>query len=139
MGPSVESVRLFRESLERCLADHTFTQRFYARFLLSHDDIAPRFAHVDLKRQGNVLRSSLYLVLRGAMGHRDGIEHLEDVARSHSRKGHDIPAHLYGHWLECLVAAARETDRTFDDDMERHWRAALAPCIEIMQRRYEQP
>ncbi len=138
MGPSPESVSVFRQSLERCLADRTFTQRFYARFLLSHDEVAVRFAKVDLKRQSTILRSSLYLVLRGAMGHRDGIEHLEDVAASHARTGHDIPPYLYQHWLDCLIEAASETDPEFAPELAGHWRAALGPCIEIMTRRHRE-
>ncbi len=129
-----ESLPIFQESLERCLADATFTQRFYARFLLSSDEVAARFAHVDLKRQANVLKSSLYLVLRGAMGQPDGRDHLEDVARTHERHGIDIPRQLYDHWLECLVLAARETDPQFGPEHEKHWRACLEPCIAVVVR-----
>jgi len=136
MGPS-ESLAAFQSSLERCLADLTFTQRFYARFVLSSDEVAARFAHVDLKRQANVLRVSLYLVLRAAMGHGDGLEHLEEVARTHSKRGYDIPPHLYDHWLECLIAAARETDPRFDAEHEGHWRNCLVPCVELLARRHQ--
>ncbi len=135
MGPSA-SLTPFQSSLERCLADMTFTQRFYARFVLSSDEVAARFAHVDLKRQANVLRVSLYLVLRAALGQRDGIEHLEEVGRTHSRHGYDIPPHLYAHWLDCLIAAARETDPHFDDGLETHWRSCLVPCVELMTRQH---
>ncbi|MBX7197592.1 MAG: globin [Sandaracinaceae bacterium] len=127
-----DSLPVFQASLERCLGDSTFTQRFYARFLLSSDEVAQRFAHVDLKRQSNVLRSSLYLVLRGAMGYEDGREHLENVAHTHGRLGIDIPRHLYDYWLDCLVLAARETDPHFGPDHERHWRACLEPCIAVV-------
>jgi hypothetical protein len=132
--PPRDSLPIFRDSLERCLADPTFTQRFYARFVLSSDEVAGRFKHVDLKRQANVLRSSLYLVLRGAMGHPDGLEQLEGVARTHGRLGLDIPRHLYMHWVDCLLAAARETDPGFGPHHESHWRAALEPCIETVLR-----
>lgn len=135
MGPT-ESLASFQESLERCLADQTFTHRFYARFVLSSDDVADRFAKVDLKRQASVLRSSLYLILRAAMGRDEGIEHLEEVARTHSRKGHDIPPHLYAHWVDCLIAAARETDPHFTEQHEQHWRACLAPCIAVLTDRH---
>jgi truncated hemoglobin YjbI len=133
MSPK-DSLPIFQDSLERCLADATFTQRFYARFVRSSDEVADRFKHVDLKRQANVLRSSLYLVLRGAMGHSDGLDHLDDVARTHGKKGLDIPRHLYMHWLDCLLAAARETDPAFGAEHESHWRAALEPCIERLLR-----
>lgn len=126
----------FRESLERCLADATFTQRFYARFLLASEEAASKFAQVDLKRQSNVLRSSLYLVLRAALGHPDGVEHLEDLGRSHARTRHDIDPHLYVHWLDSLIAAASETDPRFSPAVEKAWRAALEPCIERMTRHY---
>ena len=124
----------FRDSLERCLGQPTFTQRFYARFLLASDEVADRFAQVDLKRQASVLRSSLYLVLRASMGHEDGRDHLEDVAVKHGRMGLDIPSHLYDHWLECLIAAARECDPQFHAGYEASWRAVLLPCIDIVRR-----
>lgn len=131
-----ESLPIFQQSLERCLANPTFTQRFYARFVLSSEEVAARFEKIDLKRQANVLKSSLYLVLRGAMGQRDGLDHIEDVARTHSQRGYDIPPRLYDHWLDCLVAAARETDPEFGPGHEDHWRACLRPCIEIMVRHH---
>lgn len=130
-------LEMFRDSLERCLADPTFTQRFYARFLLSHDEVERKFAHVDLKRQGKVLRASLYMVLRAALGHADGVEHLEELARTHSKLRHDVGPHLYEHWLDCLIAAARETDTSFGEGLADAWRAGLRPAIDIMTRRYE--
>lgn len=122
----------FQNSLDRCTVDQTFLQRFYARFLLTSEEIAERFEGVDLKRQTHVLRTSLYMVVRAASGFEDGIAHLQDIARTHSKDGYDIKPAFYEHWLEALLAAAAETDPDFDDETADAWTSILRPCIDIM-------
>lgn len=126
----------FRASLDRCASQPTFTRRFYARFVLSSDEVARKFETVDLKRQASVLQASLYMMLRAASGHDDGLAQLRDIARTHSRRGYDIGAHLYEHWLRCLVTVAGGTDPTFDAEIEAAWRATLQPCIDAMIEAY---
>ncbi|MFO0683750.1 MAG: globin [Sandaracinus sp.] len=127
MAPA--SYPVFENSLTRCLASPTFLKRFYARFMAAHPDIAQRFQHTDLDKQVRVLRASLYMMLRAAAGHEDGIAHLRDVGRTHGARNLDIHAALYDTWLDSLIAVAREVDTTFDDATEHAWRENLAPCI----------
>ncbi|MEZ4337307.1 MAG: globin [Sandaracinaceae bacterium] len=101
----------FTRSLERCLADPSFTSHFYARFLLSSEDIARRFDGIDLKRQATVLKSSLYLVMRAAHGLEDGLDHLARIAESHSANHLGVEPHHYRLWLDALLAVMRETGR----------------------------
>ena len=122
----------FERSLHRCTSDETFLDRFYARFLLTSDEIAVRFEGVDLKRQTSILRASLYLVLRAASGLADGQAHLRDIARSHSKQGYDIKPVFYDHWLSSLLMAAAETDPQFDEATRSAWEASLRPCIDVM-------
>ena len=122
----------FFQSLQRCTSDPTFLQRFYARFLLSSDEVAAKFARVDIPRQSRILRTSLYLMCRAAAGFEDGLSHLREIATSHSRAKLDIGPHLYNIWLDCLVIVASETDPEFDDAVAQSWRATLQPCIAVM-------
>ena len=122
----------FERSLFRCSADESFLERFYDRFLKSSDEVAARFSGVDMKRQRNILRGSLYLVARAAGGFSDGMEHLEQIARSHGERGLDIKPSFYDQWLDALVGAARQTDPSFDDATADAWLACLRPCIAVM-------
>lgn len=122
----------FQASLERCLGAPDFLQRFYARFLLSHPTIEAHFARTNLKKQAAILRTSLYLVLRAAQGHEDGLDHLREVGRTHSSRGYGIGAHEYTLWLHTLLDVAREVDPEFDADCEGSWRACLEPCIALV-------
>lgn len=126
------SYSIFQVSMERCLANPTFIDRFYARFLLTHPEIAEKFARTDLKKQAHVLRASLYLMLRAAAGHEDGIAHLHDVGRTHTRRQLGIERSHFDTWLDTLLGVARETDPGFDTLTEAAWRESLVPCIEAI-------
>ncbi|MBX3269412.1 MAG: hypothetical protein KF729_04080 [Sandaracinaceae bacterium] len=122
----------FQRSLERCLADPTFTSRFYARFVLSSDEIAALFAETDIAKQGVVLKRSLYLVMRAARGLEDGLEHLERIAESHSARGLGIEPRHYAHWLDTLIAVMRETDPAYEPALEVLWREVFGHCVAQM-------
>lgn len=124
-----EALARFERSLLSCLGNTTFVDRFYARFILANDEIASMFARSNLQRQAKVLQASLYLVLRAASGHADGLAHLGDVGRTHSARGLTIQPHHYDIWLDTLVVVASEVDPRFDVATEAAWRACLAPCI----------
>ena len=138
LGVDAAILDRFEQSLHRCTADETFLQRFYARFLLSNEEVAKRFEGVDLKRQTRVLKTSLYLVLRAASGLADGMSHLEGIAHSHAKNGYDIKPSFYEHWLESLLLAAQETDPHFDDEIREAWVSSLRPCIDRMIERWTQ-
>ncbi len=126
------SLDRFTRSLERCLADPSFASRFYARFLLSSEEIAALFAHTELKTQGLVLRRSLYLVMRAAYGLEDGLEHLERIAESHSSRGLGIEERHYILWLDTLIAVMRETEPMYEEGLDDLWRAVFQGCIDHM-------
>lgn len=123
---------VFEASMHRCLADASFLDRFYARFLLAHPEIAAKFARVDLAKQARVLRASLYLVLRAAAGHEDGLTHLAEVGHTHGSRKLDIRASHYQTWLDTLIQVASEVDGSFDGHVEAAWRENLAPCIQAV-------
>lgn len=129
---STEELDRFSRSLERCLADPSFTSRFYARFLLSSEEVAELFANTDLKRQGTVLKKSLYMVMRAANGLEDGLDHLARIAESHSSRQLRIQPHHYGYWLDSLIAVMRETEPAYEPGLEDLWRTVFQRIIDHM-------
>jgi len=133
-----ETLDRFQRSLERCLSDHSFVSRFYARLMLSSDEVAKKFEGTDLKKQATVLKRSLYMVLRAAHQLEDGLEHLAAISRSHSARGLDISPRLYRHWLDTLLAVMRETEPDYEPELDQVWRAVLVPVIDHMIEHYAQ-
>lgn len=129
---TTEELDRFSRSLERCLADPSFTSRFYARFLLSSEEIPRVFAGTDLKRQGSVLKQSLYLVMRAAHGLEDGLEHLGRIAESHAERRLGVEPHHYELWLDALLLALRETDTAWEPGIDELWRKVFQRCIDHM-------
>lgn len=132
-GSEVErAVDVFECSLARCLAEGDFTEAFYERFLASSSEVKEKFAHTDFAKQKKVLETSLYLMARATLGMEDGLQHLESVARSHSKRRLDITPSHYGLWLDCLVETAREFDPEFRREVEAAWRTLLQRGIDRM-------
>ncbi|MFK7984661.1 MAG: globin [Sandaracinaceae bacterium] len=122
----------FEASMNRCLADPAFLERFYERFMGSSPEVAAKFTHTNLPRQIKMLGDSLRLVLKAAGGLEEGREHLTRIAESHSARGLGIDAELYILWLQSLVSTAEETDPEWNPALDQTWRAALRPCIDAM-------
>lgn len=131
-------VSAFQRSLGRCLNSGDFMQSFYDRFLGSSPEVRERFANTDFAKQKGILKSSLYLMARAALGLEDGREHLEEIAHEHGRRRLDISPHLYELWLESLIATAREHDPGFEDAVEDAWRELLTQGIDHMVAVYRQ-
>lgn len=126
------TISIFQASLDRCIVDSSFLARFYSHFRATNADAAARFAHVDMARQERVLRASLYMMLRAAQGGDDGLQHLSEIADSHSQARHDIRPAEYEHWIASLMNAVSECDPSFDASVERAWRSCIQPCIDRM-------
>jgi truncated hemoglobin YjbI len=137
LPPDASPSEVFQASLDRCVADPSFLARFYHRFQATNAQAAARFAHVDMARQERVLRASLYMILRAAQGGEDGLQHLAEIASSHSKQGHDIGPAEYEHWLASLLEAVRECDPDCSDTTLSAWRACIQPCVDVMVARYE--
>jgi hemoglobin-like flavoprotein len=131
----IQAIR-FTKSLERCMAQPAFLDRFYARFMGSAPEIAAHFRDTDFTKQKNALSSSLYLMVMAIQGGDAATTYLEGVARRHSRADLDIAPELYDVWLECLIATARDHDPHFNGDVEQSWRQTLQFGIDFMRERY---
>jgi hemoglobin-like flavoprotein len=127
-----QAVEVFEGSLTRCLEAGDFMGAFYERFMGASEEVRERFAHTDFDKQKRVLKESLYLMSRACLGHAEGLEHLESVARSHSRRYLDITPSLYQVWLDALIVTAGEFDGEFSESIETAWKQLLQPGIERM-------
>ncbi len=129
-------VELFNDSIERCTRSPDFLYRFYTLFLASSDAVAKKFEQTDLRKQAKMLEASLYIMML-ARGESEQIDHLERLAKRHSRADLDIKPELYDLWLDKLLQAVREFDPIFDLETEAAWRRMLQPGIEFLKIRYE--
>ena len=138
MDVDADVLATFEASLQRCRSDRRFLQRFYQLFLQSSDEVAERFAGVDLDRQADVLDASLYYMLRAARGSPDGRDHLDEIAKSHDKHGHDIKPAWYDLWLSALLTAVSMTDPQHDDSVRAAWTQSLEPCIDTMRKAWDE-
>lgn len=112
-----------------------FLRRFYTIFTARDERIASKFADTDWGMQIYLLRHGISASLMYATGSDLGGSEVSRLVQSHSRKGYDIydiPAWLYGEWLEALIAAIWETDTQMNDRLEQRRRAAVKPATDAM-------
>lgn len=136
--PPVSPIEAFRSSLKRCLAAPDFLLDFYGRFMASSDEVREKFANTDFTLQTRVLADSLWAMSVAAQGKAGSPAwgDLPRLAEKHSRRDLDIRPGLYDQWLDCLVAAARQHDPDFSDEVETAWRETLWVGIEYLRSRY---
>ena len=124
-------IQLFNDSLDRCIADRHFLDRFYERFIGSSPAVAERFADTDMRRQKRALKASLYTAMLAADGNQPALEHLEVLRERHHGLG--VADEEYDWWLDCLLVTVRESVGDFDVRLERTWRRVLAVAIRILR------
>jgi len=134
MGDQV--TELFNQSLDRCLTQPGFMDRFYEIFLNSSEEVVDKFANTNFHRQKRMLRLSLYLIVSIGQSMPEAESHFERIAEQHSRSQLDIKPALYDLWLTSLLKAVSEFDPNFDKQLEEAWRKTLAYGIEFMRIRY---
>jgi len=131
-----DTVRIFNESLDRCLSQPEFLHRFYETLLASSAEIAEKFKHTDFERQRAALKTALYVLLFAHEWGLEGDAYLRGLALRHSRQDLDVRPELYDLWLESLLKTASEFDQFFDDATADSWRTVLVPGIQFMKSAY---
>ncbi len=131
--------QLFDESYNRALASKVdgkgFMERFYERFINASPVVREKFKKTDMHLQQQMLETSIHY-LAYLFSSTQVTQHIEQIARIHSRVDHDIPVDLYDLWLDELIETLREFDSEFDDDIELSWRLTLARGIAYMKFKY---
>ena len=129
---------LYRESLERCLEDERFIEKFYHHFMASSPAIREKFAKVDWDRQYRMIVDSFHLMVEAAEKGTDNEPGLWRIAVQHGDHGHKIPGWMYENWLESLLATVSEIDPMYNDDVEAAWFRVMSDGIAFMKaRRFE--
>lgn len=131
MAISQEQIRIFNDSLDRCIANPRFMEIFYERFIGGSPEIAAKFTNTDMKRQHRTLKASLYTAMLAADGNPPALSHLAWLRDHHHDLG--IEDEHYERWLECLLAAVRECGGEIDVRVERAWRDVLELAIQVMK------
>ena len=119
-------------SYDRCLEDDRFYDTFYDKFLAKSEEIPPLFATTDFRRQKQMIRMSVRMMVRLGAGEAGTKLAISKLGESHSRRQHNIPAHLYDLWLDALCESIAQHDPDYTPELEQQWRDTMKPGIEMM-------
>jgi hemoglobin-like flavoprotein len=134
------AIMVFNDSLARCLRGDQLFQRFYEHFLASSEEVREKFRNTDFRNQRRMLQTSFYMLVEYiALGWPECKAYLERIAEAHSKRGRDIPPHLYDLWLDCLLQAVKECDPHYTTEVEASWRFMMGAGIVFLKSRYELP
>ncbi len=124
-------IEAFNDSLDQCVGDPTFLDRFYDRFIASSPDLPAFFANTAMDRQKRALKASLYTALMVADGNQAATAHLRTLGELHRRLG--IDDRHYRLWLDSLTATVAETEAVEQNSaVEESWKKVLGCSIDIM-------
>ena len=122
------------QSYGRCCNRDEFFVDFYSYFMGSSDAIRQRFVNTDMPAQRHLLRAGILQLVLHARGMSD--RKLKALGESHDRTGYIIPPEWYNLWLDALMTTVRKHDPEYTPDLDRAWRDALGPGIEIIRGAY---
>ena len=131
--------KIFAESYERVLAtkrdNKTFFEEFYDRFMASSEEVAKKFENVDMSRQREAIKESLFHMV-DCFRTKKMNDNIIRMAVKHNKINLDIRPELYDVWLECLIDTVAIYDDEFDKFTELSWRIVMAIGISYMKFRY---
>ena len=132
MEVSAQEVDSVKQSLQRCLKNSSFLDRFYELFLASSPEVKEKLKNTSLQRQTIMLKGSLHIMLLYAAGKLSDQGSLKQLAELHDHQHRDIKPALYTLWLNSMVAAVKESDPDFSAELETAWHHTMQPGIEFM-------
>jgi len=136
-GPDEAMLGTFEASLERCLAQPGFLDRFYQAFLASSPKVSEKFAHTDFERQKRALHGSFQLMLRAAREDGHGApDFLDELARRHGVSQLAVGAELYDLWLDSLLATVEDADPLHSPAVARAWEGVMGIGIRYLCSRF---
>ncbi len=123
-------------SYDRCLEHDAFYDTFYEKFLAKSEEIPPMFANTDFRRQKQMIRMSVRMMVRLGAGE-DGTKlAINKLGESHSRRHHNVRPELYELWLDALCESIAEYDPEYTPELEQKWRDTMKAGIEMMISKY---
>jgi hemoglobin-like flavoprotein len=117
-------------SYHRARRSNELFDTFYDLFLRKAPEIPPMFFRTDFTHQKLMLRQSLLEMLIFAQMNtgRDEIDHLAERHRQLN-----VKSQHYDLWLDALCESLAQHDPQFSPELERMWRNAMQPGIEVMR------
>lgn len=95
--------------------------RFCDIFLQSSPRIKPLFAHMDLKKQKEVLRTGLAMLLAHVEEKTAGTMTVSRKDESHKKTNMNIEPNLEPIWILNLVKSVKEHDQQWNSDLAGKW------------------
>lgn len=128
-----------QQSFRRCQAQGDFFGVFYGIFLKTSEEIATMFATTDWHKQKHLIQHAIRAAILFAQEPNVPIvrQHMEQIARSHSRTQRNVRPELYHFWLESMVEAVRQCDPHYTPALGEAWKQVLTPAISLITSRYE--
>ena len=119
-------------SYDRCLENEGFYDTFYEKFLAKLEEIPPLFANTDFRKQKQMIRMSVRMMVRLGAGE-DGTKlAISKLGESHSRRQHNIRPELYDLWLDALCESIAHHDPEYTSELEQKWRDTMQAGIKMM-------
>ena len=100
-------------SYQRCLDHKDFFNTFYDLFLLLSEEIPPLFANTDFKRQQQIVRISVLMMIRLGEGRPETRQAIEKLGELHSRRDRNVRPELYQlyqQWVDTLCECVQRFD-----------------------------
>ena len=124
------------QSYHRCLHSEGFTDTFYDHFVAKSEEVAEKFRATDFTRQKRMLRESLLMMVMFNRDPEGVADDMNKLAERHSRRGVDIPPHLYNLWLDSLCEAVEQHDNEHTAELAIKWKAAMRAGIDFVISKY---
>lgn len=123
-------------SYDRCLENGEFFDTFYDTFLAKSEEIPPLFADTDFRKQKQMIRMSVRMLVRLGLGEEGTKLAIHKLGESHSRSQHNIRPELYELWLDSLCESIQKHDPQYTPELEKQWRDTMHAGIEMMVSMY---
>ena len=132
-----QALRAVEASLGRLCACTPFFDRFYDVFLASSPKVQEKFAGTNFYKQKRALQISLYAMLRHMRDQDpEANEYLGEIADRHNHTGLNIGAELYDLWLDSLLAAVKECDPEWTEELAALWERSMSQGIQYFLSRF---
>lgn len=123
-------------SYDRCLQDETFFDTFYDLFLKKSEEIPPMFANTDFRKQKQMVRISVRMMIRLGLGEPQTQQAIEKLGELHSSRDRDVRPELYELWLNALCESVKQHDPEYTPELEQKWRDTMKSGIDLMIEMY---
>ena len=127
-----------QSSYLRCCASPGFFDTFYDIFLAKSPEVAKKFSKTDFPRQKQMLKDSIFKMVRQASLNGEARTEIERIGELHTRRL-DIRPELYALWLDCLCTAIKQHDPGYTPGLEALWRRHMQQGIDLIVAKYPKP